>query len=121
MNNYTMVEIDIFKKVIEDYNNIKNDLDKRINEGYNMNDLYNYIESLKSCNITNVSLDDGFKYIDFNYCDMCISILENNNKIYLGESIEVWNDSDCAYIGTFNNTRELEDIINEYESEIPLF
>jgi hypothetical protein len=47
---------------------------------------------------------------------MCISILEHDdNGVYLGESLEIWNDEEEYYIGTFNNVRELEKIIKEYE------
>ena len=108
---YTKNEIEIFKRVIRDYKIIKRDIDKRIEKGYTIEDLCNYIEHLSACNITNVELLGEFKYIDFNYCDMCISILEHNNVPYLGDTIEVWNDKEDYYIGTYNHTKELEEIL----------
>ena len=117
MIKYTKDEIEVFKRVIRDYNIIKEHIDKRIKKGCTMEDLLGYIRHLSSCDITNYDLSDrAYKYIDFNYCDMCISILEHDTSgVYLGESLEIWNDKEFDYIGTFNNTRELEKIIKEYE------
>lgn len=111
---YTRQELAIFENVIRDYNILKKDIDDKIKKGYTINDLYDYIRHLSSCSPTNVELNGKFKYIDFNYCDMCISILEHDeNGVYLGESLEIWNDEEEYYIGTFNNTRELEKILKE--------
>jgi hypothetical protein len=113
---YTKNEIEIFKRVIRDYKTIKRDIDKRIKKGYTINDLYDYIRHLNSCNITNVELEDNeiYKYIDFNYCDMCLSIYEQDNiGLYLGETLEVWNDKELYYIGVYNNIREIEEILKE--------
>ena len=109
---YTKNEIEIFKRVIRDYKIIKRDIDKRIKKGYTLEDLCNYVEHLSACNITNVELLDDFKYVDFNYCDMCVSILEDTKgKPYLGDTIEVWNDKENYYIGTYNNIKEIEELI----------
>ena len=113
---YTKDEIDIFKCVIRDYKRLKEDIDEKIKNGYTIENLYDYIRHLASCDITNCDLNDDYKYIDFNYCDMCVSILKHGNSgVYLGESLETWNDKGCYYIGTFNSIRELEKIIKEYE------
>ena len=110
---YSIQEKAIMENVIRDYNILKKDIDDKIKKGYTINDLYDYIRHLSSCNITNIDLNDDFKYIDFNYCDMCISIIQDNDMLYLGDTIEIWNDKELYYIGTFNNVRELEKILKE--------
>ncbi len=113
---FTKDEIEIFKNVIRDYEEFKKEIDERVEKGYTMENLLDYVRHLSSCNITNVDLVDDFKYIDINYIDMTISILqEKEDKPYLGDSLEVWNDGLCYYIGLFNNTNELKALVKEYE------
>lgn len=110
---YTKNELLIFKNVIKDYNILKKDIDEKIKKDHTITDLYDYIRHLSFCNITNIDLSDDFKYIDFNYCDMCISIIQDNDILYLGKTLEIWNDEKNYYIGTFNNVEELEKILKE--------
>lgn len=112
---YTKTDIEIFKRVIRDYKIIKKDIDERIKKGYTIELLLDYIHHLSGCNITNVEFLDDFQYIDFNYCDMCISILQHGDTPYLGDTIEVWNDKENYFIGTYNNVKEIEDIIEMWD------
>lgn len=117
---YSKEDLEILKRSIEEYKIIKEEIDERIKGGYTLENLLDYIRHLSTCNITNYDLEDeNFKYIDFNYADLTCSILQhndkNNDKPYLGESIEVWNDKSYHFIGTFNNIREIEDILKEEE------
>lgn len=119
MKKYNKDDIEIFKRAIKDYNELKIIIDTLIKGGYTIEDLYDFVGTkLSETDITNYEDLDDFKYIDFNYKDMCVSILKHdNNGIYLGETIEIWNDKKFEYIGTFNNTRELEDFIRESENK----
>ena len=110
MGVFSEKDIEIFKRVIKDYETLKKEVDDRIKKGYTLENLSDYIRHLNSCNITNVDL----KYIDFNYCDMCISIYQDNreDRPYLGDTIEVWNDEEVGYIGTFNNINEIKKIVD---------
>lgn len=114
---YTKEDLDIFKRVINDYKELKNEIDKRIAKGYTMENLLDYVRHLASCDITNYDLISDYKYIDINYCDMTVSILEENNKCFLGDSLEVWNNVHNYYIGLFNSIRELESILKESEDK----
>lgn len=111
---YTQKEIDIFKKCVSDYKKIKKDIIKKIEKGYSIKHLYDYIRHINECDITNVELESDNKYFDFNYSSMCISIYQDSHSTpYLGDSIEVWNDEELYYIDTFNNIQELEEIIKK--------
>lgn len=117
MEEYTRDEIFIFERVINDYKLFKKEIEDLIEKGYTMEDLLDYVRHLSSCDITNVDLVSDYKYIDINYCDMTISILKDNDKIYLGDSIEVWNDSLCYYMGLFNCVKEIELLVKELEND----
>lgn len=111
---YTDTEIEIFKRVITDYKELKKEVDDRIKKGYNYEMLLDYIRHLSSCDITNYEINN---YFDFNYCDMCISIYsdDDGNNCYLGDIIEVWNDKESYYIGTFSNVNEIKKVVLENE------
>ena len=114
---YAKEEIEIFKRVLADYKELKKEIDKRIKKGYDIEELLRYIEHLNSCEITNVDLTSNFKYIDFNYCDMVCSIIEcekDNIPLKLQETVEVWNDKeDCYIIEDWLSMNEIEKTIKE--------
>lgn len=120
MKRYTKEDIEIFKRVIKDYELIKKDIDARIKKGYTFSDLFDYIDNLSACNITNYKFSNDIEvyeneYVDFNYCDMCISICNDNCVLYLGDTIEVWDDKNNIYIDYFNNVNELKAIVKGCE------
>ena len=108
---YTENEIEILKRVVIDYENIKNEINNKIQNGINYKDLQTYIESLDTCNFTNVCE----KYTDFNYKDMTISIYNDENDLYLGDTIEVYNDKEICLLDTFNNIEEIKNEIELWE------
>lgn len=108
MNKYNDKEISIFRRVISDYDLLKKEIDERIEKGYNLENLHDYIRHLSSCSISNYEENE---YIDFYYCDMLVSIYNDNNELYLGDTIEIWNDEDMYYIGVFNNIKEIKEAI----------
>lgn len=114
MSIYNKKEIEIFKRVVEDYKKIKSEIETRINNGYTFENLVDYIRHLANCNITNYGRLEGRNYVDFNYNDMCITIIETNH-LFLNDYIEVWNDEETYYIGTFSSVEELENIIKGSE------
>ena len=106
---YTKNEVEILKRVIKDYEIINKDIRDRIEKGYTFENLCDYIRHLSSCSITNYQENE---YIDFNYCDMCISIYKDDLLgAYLGASIEVWNDKENYHINTFSDIREIKRIV----------
>lgn len=114
MSIYNKKEIEIFKRVVRDYKQMKSEIETRINNGYTFENLVDYIRHLANCNITNYGGLEGRNYVDFNYNDMCITIIETNH-LFLNDYIEVWNDEETYYIGTFSSVEELENIIKGSE------
>lgn len=111
---YTKEDIKILKKSIKDFKEIKKDIDKKIKNGFTFERLYDYIRHLSSCRITNYETGDDFiKYIDFEYGDnILVSIYDEDNiGIYLGETIEVYNNIDLVDI--FNNIDEIKFVLKE--------
>ena len=108
---FTLEDIEIFKRVVKDYELLEKDINDKINKGYDISDLYDYIRHLASCYITCYEDNyDDYSCIDFNYCDMCCTICEDktsNIKLHLSKSVDVWNDKELYTIGTF----EIDEII----------
>lgn len=110
MKEYSKEEIIILKRVIADYNSLAKEVQERINNGATYEDLKKYIKSLDDCSFTNQ--EDEF--FDFNYKDMTLSIYKNEIfGLHLGETIEVWNDKECAYLGSFDNVEEIKKIVKK--------
>ena len=116
---YSKEDIKVFKKVVKDYKSIKKLIDSKIKEDYSMEDLYDYLRHISGVYITNYELyndpEVDNEYIDFEYGNFIATIIRDYNHIYLGETIDVYDKMD--FIDTFNNTRELEDIIKESEGK----
>lgn len=111
-----MTDLEVLKTCIKDYNILKKDIKDRIDKGYDIENLYDYIRHLSACDITNIELGgNDSKYLDFNYSVMCLSIYQDSKdtKPYLGDAIEVWNDEEMEYIGTFSNIDEIEETIKK--------
>lgn len=118
MKMYTKKEVKIFRRVVKDYANVKKIIDKKVAQGYTWQRLYDYLWGKPCFQITNKYFGEDVSYIDFNYKDMCLSIYRDgyddiSGKIYLGDTIEVWNDEDLYYIDTFNNIKEIKNIIKK--------
>ena len=106
---YTREEIEIFKRVIKDYEIIKKEIDSRISKGYKLEDLHDYIRHLSSCSISNYEENE---YFDFYYCDTILTI-STYGGLGLSDEIEIFNDEKMYHIGTFNNIKEIKDIIGD--------
>lgn len=94
--------IEIFKRVIYEYDKFKFVIDRKIKEGYTLEMLYDLCRHVNAVSFTNVCLEHG--YFDFNYYDMCLTIADYdlNGNVELTDSIEVWNDLEEEYIGTYS-------------------
>lgn len=110
---YTKKEVKIFRRVVKDYANVKKVIDKKVAQGYTWQRLYDYLWGKPCFQITNKTFSDDVDYIDFNYKDMCLSLYKNNDIIYLGASIEVWNDEDLYCIDTFNSINDIKKVIKK--------
>lgn len=110
---YTKKEVKIFRRVVKDYEVVKKLITKKIKQGYTWERLYDYLWGKNVFQITNTQFNDSINYIDFNYKDMCLTIYKEGDSIYLGDTIEVWNDEDLYYIDTFNNVKEIKKIIKK--------
>lgn len=115
---YSKKEVKIFRRVVKDYMNVKKLIDRKIIDGYTWQRLYDYLWGKPEFQITNTDFNEGVNYIDFNYKDMCLTLYRDgcddiSGKIYLGDTIEVWNDEDLYYIDTFNNLKEIKKIIKK--------
>lgn len=110
MREYTEYEIAILKRVVVDYNSLAKEIREKINNGATHEDLKEYIKSLDNCDLTNQEEE----YTDFNYKDMTLSIYNDELLgLHLGEMIEVWNDKECAYLGSFDNVEEIKKIVKK--------
>lgn len=107
-----MENIDVCKRAIKDYKDIKLIINTLVEKGANFDFFKNFINELENANTTNV--DDDFEYIDFNYRDMTLTI-SNNCGLYLADDIELWNDETGEYIGQYNNIGELENYVKDLE------
>ena len=115
---YNEEDIKILKRVIPDYEEIKGLIDKKIEEGYSLEQLKDYVETLDTTNITNYNFDYEFdRFFDFNYKDMCLTIWDYNyrkgHSVFLGDTIEVYNDKDMYFVDTFNCIDEIKGIIKD--------
>lgn len=109
-----MENIDVCKRAIKDYKDIKLIINTLVKKGANFDFFKNFINELENANTTNV--DDDFEYIDFNYRDMTLTIIYNDiYGIILADDIELWNDSTGEYIGQYNNVGELEKYVKDLE------
>jgi hypothetical protein len=107
-----MENIDVCKRAIKDYKDIKLIINTLVEKGANFDFFKNFINELENANTTNV--DDDFEYIDFNYRDMTLTI-SNKCGLYLADDIELWNDETGEYIGQYNNIGELENYVKDLE------
>ncbi len=117
---FTLEEIDIFKRVVKDYELLEKEINDRISKGATIENLLDYIRHLSSCNITNCELkseyDTDYEYIDFNYCDMTCSIIqdtENNLPLQLSKNVEVWDDKKGFLLDEYTTIDELKEIIEK--------
>lgn len=117
-NEYNKTDIEIMKRVVKDYKQLKKEIDERIKKGYKFENILDYIRHLSSCTLINVEEE----FFDFNYCDMTLSVYkdlrDNENNCYLGDSIGVWNDKDLYHIDTFNYVEDIEKEIEKYENNL---
>lgn len=116
---YNKQEIEIIKRAVKDYDLLEKEINKRIDNNYNISDLYDYLRHLASCDV--ISYEDNYKdysYIDFNYCDMVCIICEDvshNNKLHLSKNIELWNDKELYVINEDVNIDELKKLVESEE------
>ena len=89
-----------FKKACEDYNKVC-----EMFAGKSYKECKNILKKDKTTyNITN---DLKEEYIDFNYGAGCFTLVFTNDDMVnlpakVSTMIEVWNDTDCAYLGTYD-------------------
>lgn len=117
MSDFTKEDITIFKRVIENYNIIKTRIDDLIDKGATLNDLKDFVENILKYDTTNVDLDNDNKYFDFNCEDMTLSVYEDVCGVYLGDTIEVWDDKTNSYLGYFNTINEIKALVNFYKKK----
>lgn len=117
MSDFTKEDITIFKRVIENYNTIKERIDNIIKHGSTIKDIKDFVENILKYDTTNVDLDNDNKYFDFNCEDMTLSVYEDVCGVYLGDTIEVWDDKTNSYLGYFNTINEIKAIVKHYEEE----
>lgn len=102
-------DMELIRRVYIDYKQLERKLSIDIGDTKDINEVYEYMNELKEVSPTNVELEYG--YFDFNYKDMCLTISNGNRRevCRLCESIEIWNDSENTYFGTY----DFEDIEKE--------
>ena len=112
---YNKEDKKLLTKVYYDYIDFRHTINVLVKNGKNMQELYDYVLVNVDCDITNCEFLDDFKYIDINFKDMTISILQHNNDtIYVGSTIEVWNDKKYEYLGDID-FKDLEKLVLESE------
>lgn len=45
-------------------------------------------------------------YLDFNYGNLCVTVLIENNKLILDYMVEIWNDNKCTFEYALFDVRE---------------
>lgn len=102
-------EKEIVRKALKDYDFIKEEIDNRIKQNYDLNDLHKFLLEFKHIDITNIEIKDDYGYLDFMYNDLnmyvgydnglgiCNDELENH-KIRVSNTFEIYNKEKCEYI-----------------------
>ena len=116
---YNKQEIEIIKRAVKDYDLLEKEINERIDNNYNISDLYDYLRHLASCDI--IGYEDNYEdysYIDFNYYDMVCTICEDvshNNKLHLSKNIELWNNKELYVINEDIDIDELKKLVESEE------
>ena len=111
----TSEEIKIRRKSYIDFKQLERLLFKEFGLTKDITQVYDYLDTFKGIDFTNVDLDDG--WFDFNYKDMCLTIRENTNGfVVLFDGIELYDKEGnfMAYV----KFQDLEKEFLEYEEMI---
>ncbi len=92
----------MISKAVKDYDELKEEITKKVNNGYTLEMLYDLFRHNSAIDITNINLDFG--YFDFNYEDMCLTVTnsELTGKPELINEIELYNDAENEFLGTYS-------------------
>ena len=114
---YNNEELEIIKRAVEDYDLLEKEINKRIDNGDTISDLYDYLRHLASCDITYYEDNyEDYSCIDFNYCDMSCTICEDvlcGTQLHLSKSVELWNDKELYVISEDADIDELKNMLKE--------
>lgn len=101
---YTKEEIEHIKKALKDYEDIKTTFDTLIDNGNTIDKMLDIIVNYIKCDITNEEIGtNDYDYIDINYKDINISIVqEKNKKLHTTDYIEIWDDKECDFLGAYD-------------------
>lgn len=94
-------EKEIVRKALKDYDFMKEEIDNRIKQNYDLNDLYNFLLEFKHIDITNLEVHDDYGYLDFMYKDLSMSVYYDkieNWAIQVGNTFKIYNSEKCEYI-----------------------
>lgn len=110
-------DIEVFKQVLKDFDEIKCEIDTLIIESETLEELKDKVLDIYCIDeITNYEENNFIDYIyrSSSEYDMFISILQDKDKkIFLSEDLDIWVGADSLGL---HNVSELEDIISEYEN-----
>ena len=112
---YTLKNLKILKKSINDYLYVYNLV-------FNLNKYKGYtFEDFKKCwqnEIGIFNVDVGEDYIDFDYGSMRLSLYDSAEGTSLGDSIELYNDSEYQPIGIFDNLKQIKEELKIVEKKM---
>lgn len=117
MEEFTKDDIKILKRSLEDYNKIVELVEKKKEDGFDFERIYSYLyNKYDKLTINNLDKEEGF--VDFSYKDIIFSLYRAaNGDVFIGDTIDVWNNKDLYCIGVFNNKEEIEKIIKDFEEK----
>ena len=84
----------LIDNAIKDYYFIKNEIEEKIIQNYDADRLKEYLNKLKGIEIYN----DGDDYIDFYYNDLNLTIVHNETKFELCNSVSIFDKSIEYYL-----------------------
>lgn len=113
----TDLDIKVMYQAIKDYKNMKYLVDTLVSLGYDFNKLVEYLEKLEGLDtieIENAEKENSccdYSYMDFGFNSLTMTLSNYGNIPHLTDSVELWNNINCSYLGQYYNINEIEEDI----------
>lgn len=111
----TELDITVMHQAIKDYKNMKYLVDTLVSLGYDFKKVVDFLEKMEGLDTIELEYkENGFveySYMDFSVSNLTITLSNYGDKPHIADSIELWNDVNCGYLGHYNNINEIEEDI----------
>ena len=113
-------QIELIKKSIEDFNFIKEEIENKIKNGYNLEEISTFLNRFKDIEITSLDCINGDSWLDFLYKDISACVCDTKEKgLYVGSTFEIYDKKNYEYIvEDLLTVKEYENLINTPKEEM---